>query len=250
MNCVACSAANRPGARFCSGCGGPLGSAPVAALPASPPTVQVPAPAYAPGVSPGYWTPPPPSLPGAGFVVAPPQFNANWQGQGAPQAPYFVANPARTHQVGGFQLAGLGARFGAALLDTLIVALLPFLLVIAASASSEYGETNAGLLLLGYGMWIVLPFINHVLIQGITGSSLGKKAVGLRLVKDGGVNAGAGPAFGRWLLGALLSGVTCGIFGLIDIIVMLSNERRQRLVDQWLRLHVVSTRGTSPGQYS
>lgn len=248
MNCVSCSAANRPGARFCSGCGGPLGSAPSA----SPPTVQVPAPGYTPVVSPGFRTPPPPPppQPGAGFVVAQPQFNLNWQAQSVPQAPYFVAGPAATHQVGGFHLAGLGARFGAALLDIVIVALVPLLLVMSASASSEFGGANAGLLLLGYGMWIVLPFINHVLIQGITGSSLGKKAVGLRLVKDGGVNAGAGPAFGRWLLGALLSGVTCGIFGLVDIIVMLSNERRQRLVDQWLRLHVVSTSGMSPGQYS
>lgn len=87
----------------------------------------------------------------------------------------------------------------------------------------------------GYLIW------NFIIRQGQTGQTLGKTQQGLKLVKDDtGQPVGVGMAFGRWIVASLISFVTCGIGGLVDVLWPLWDDENKRLTDKILNLSVVN----------
>jgi hypothetical protein len=64
-----------------------------------------------------------------------------------------------------------------------------------------------------YGLSVLAGVANLVVLQGITGASLGKLIMGLRVVDSQGAPCGMGRAFVRWIL--LIVDTICGVLGLI-----------------------------------
>ena len=75
----------------------------------------------------------------------------------------------------------------------------------------------------GYGISALVGFIDFVLLQGITGASVGKLIMSLRVVDGQGAPCGVGRAFVRWLLLLVDSG--CIIVGLL--VALLTHPHRR-----------------------
>ena len=120
---------------------------------------------------PQYGQPPPPAYPAPG-------------GYG-PQ-PYTTADTPGTYM--GRQLANWLQRVGAYLIDYLIAAIPPILVLIFAGAftstnSSASAEASGGLVFLAYLATFIIWVYNRSILMGRTGQSWGKKALNLRLVR-------------------------------------------------------------------
>lgn len=73
---------------------------------------------------------------------------------------------------------------------------------------------KTGGLLAGYGISALAGFVDLVLLQGVTGASVGKLILGLRVVDAQGEPCGVGRAFVRWLLLIFVDSL-CVVVGLI-----------------------------------
>ena len=144
---------------------------PPAADPYGQPPVAPPAPAY--GQQPGYG-------------------QAPAYGQGFPAAPAYAAGGYQQAYAGP-ELASWGVRVGANIIDGLVmnipyfIGYVAFLAGSGVDSSGKAGTPSAGAtiaLLIGslltFGLWIW----NRGIKQGRTGQSIGKKVLGLRLVKE------------------------------------------------------------------
>jgi len=92
------------------------------------------------------------------------------------------------------------------------------------------------------GMLAAIAFTiwNVIIRQGNTGQSIGKQQQNLRLVADAtGQPAGVGLVFGRYLVATVISTVTLGLGGLLDLLWPLWDEDNKRLTDKMLSLSVV-----------
>jgi uncharacterized RDD family membrane protein YckC len=117
--------------------------------------------------------------------------------QGAPQVPQtFGASGPR---------AGFWVRFGALLIDSIIIAIIPIILIAIGSSSN-----SSGILALGYVLYIVGAIAYYVYFEGgPTGQTLGKSAMGIRVIDfNTGGSIGHGRAFVRWI-GRIVSGFLC-----------------------------------------
>lgn len=105
------------------------------------------------------------------------------------------------------------------------------------------GEENAFVAQF-YGVALGIPLLNLVLLQGLTGASLGKLILGLRVVRQDGSTAGLGWAALRWLL-LLIDGACCAIIGLV---LVFTTKGHRRLGDMAASTFVVTKRdvGTPP----
>jgi len=101
--------------------------------------------------------------------------------------------------------AGFWARFGAVFIDGIVVAILPIILIAIGGASS-----SAGLLILGYLLLVVGGIAYEIYFHGgPTGQTLGKRAMGIRVVDaNTGGPIGYGRAAVRWI-GRIISGIPC-----------------------------------------
>jgi uncharacterized RDD family membrane protein YckC len=75
----------------------------------------------------------------------------------------------------------------------------------------------------GYGISALAGFIDFVLLQGISGASVGKLIMGLRVIDGQGAPCGVGRAFVRWLLLLVDSG--CFLVGLL--VALLTHPHRR-----------------------
>ena len=147
------------------------------------------------------------------------------------------AAAART--VPGQAYAGWGSRFAAYLLDGIIVAAALFaLFLVLAVLSSAAGEVS-----FPFGFFSVAGFVLSiayftVLHGGPRGQTLGKRAVGIRVVDEGGRSIGYGRAFGRYAI-ALLFGVVFMLAYLINYLWPLWDGRNQALHDKVVGSFVV-----------
>ena len=92
-----------------------------------------------------------------------------------------------------FQKAGIGSRFYAALLDTLLLALIAFIgYYVNRNFISELGDTLGNWLGALGGIIVFALFWGYYMVFEITtnGQSPGKRALGLRVIKDGGYPIG------------------------------------------------------------
>ena len=101
--------------------------------------------------------------------------------------------------------AGFWTRFAALFLDGIIIAIVP-IVVIAIAAGSH----SRGLVAFGYILYFVLYVAYFVYFEGgPTGQTLGKRALGIRIIDfNNGGPIGYGRAFIR-LIGRIISGLFC-----------------------------------------
>ena len=144
--------------------------------------------------------------------------------------------------------APIGKRLVALLIDSvlaagpLVVAYVIFVGVAATTADSNgAGAAVAGLLMLATILWSIgFGVYNTIIRQGRTGQSIGKGHQKLRLVRDTDLQPiGGGMAAVRYFVPALLSNVTCGIYGIVDYLFPLWEPNRKRLSDKWFNFSVV-----------
>lgn len=130
--------------------------------------------------------------------------------------------------------ASWGARVGGYILDGLVgagVIIVPLVIGIALSTSTSSGTSAAGglILVLGYVLALGFQIWNVIIRQGRTGQSLGKKWVGIQVVRDdNGQFLGAGASFGRWLMLVILTAITC----YLNLLWPLWDVKKQALHDK------------------
>ena len=115
--------------------------------------------------------------------------------------------------------AGFGSRAIAFLIDQAIVQGIPFALtmfgVIGATAAAGEGEPSDTLMMgVTAAYYVILALVglgNFVLLQGLCGQSVGKMALGLKVVKEDGEPIGVGWALLRYICYSLLSPMPCGL---------------------------------------
>jgi uncharacterized RDD family membrane protein YckC len=132
----------------------------------------------------------------------------------------------------------LGRRIGAGLVDLLVViALLVVLgLLIGESESGNGGaqvSLNGGPAL----VWAALSLLYYFASEAISGRTLGKRLLGVRVAAAGGGRAGVGQIAVRTAF-RLIDGIGFYLIGLI--VVLVSGKRRQRLGDLAARTNVVA----------
>jgi uncharacterized RDD family membrane protein YckC len=139
--------------------------------------------------------------------------------------------------------ASYGSRVVAYLIDAVVAIVIAIVFVVLALVLGSANDSLGAIVFL-VGVYLV-PFLyflwNNVIRQGSTGQTIGKSQQNIKLVADAtGEPPGAGMAFVRYLVVSLLSGVTCGIFGLLDVLWPLWDEQQKRLVDKMFNLNVVT----------
>lgn len=218
---------------------------PVPTQPA-PPTGQYP---YAQQPAPGYGQQPPYPYPQQGYPQQtqpgyPPQYPYPQQGypqQGGPYNPYAPYGGATGYGDPG-QLATWFPRVGATILDFLITAPFWVIAIIVISATTKAGTydpttgviTPGGASGAGLGIAAVLYLgafafqLYQLYRQGTTGQTIGKKIVGLRVIREAdGQYTGFGMAFVRGLA-HLLDGLAC----YIGFLWPLWDAKRQTFADK------------------
>ncbi|RDG35810.1 RDD family protein [Streptomyces corynorhini] len=158
---------------------------------------------------PGYGSPQG-QQPGYGYPQQAPQ-GVPQQGYGYPQQPGqpYGAHPQQQpgHGSGMPELAHWGLRFGGKLIDGLLY-LVPYVLF-AFGANSDGGAAPALTIVGSLGMLAI--FIWQVIQEGSTGQTVGKKVVGIRLLRESdGQPIGGGMAFVR-TLAHFLDNIACYI---------------------------------------
>ena len=148
--------------------------------------------------------------------------------------PYGEASGTRTP-------AEWGPRAVAYLIDVaLLFAVMIVAVVLAAIVATASEGLAAAVAVVGYLAALGVGIWNLFVRQGGTGQSIGKSQRGISLVKDEtGAPVGAGMAFVRYLLAGALSSVTCGVYGLLDVLWPLWDDENKRLTDKILKMSVV-----------
>ena len=110
---------------------------------------------------------------------------------------------------GTVQLASLGARLGARILDAIIM-----LVVFAILAMSIWYEATPFGILLAIPVFAAIGIAYEVILIALKGQTLGKMATNIKVIRaDNGLVPGWGKSIGRWILPAALAIVP--IFGWI-----------------------------------
>jgi uncharacterized RDD family membrane protein YckC len=120
-----------------------------------------------------------------------------------------------------YEVAGLGDRIGAYLLDSLLTGAYYVVLFLI---NSEVAELPTWLNIL----LILPPFLYHLLCEMLlNGQSLGKRQLNLKVVRLDGTPPGIGSYLLRWLLRP----IDIWLYGSVAIITILINGKGQRLGD-------------------
>jgi uncharacterized RDD family membrane protein YckC len=137
----------------------------------------------------------------------------------------------------GHQLANWLQRVGAYLIDQLVIAIPIAIAVAILAPASDSGSSGTALIaillyLVAFGIWIY----NRWIMQGRTGQSWGKQALGLKLLRmDNGQPIGAGMCLAREFA-HLLDSLPCYIGFLWPI----WDNRRQTFADKVLNTVVIA----------
>lgn len=141
----------------------------------------------------------------------------------------------------GRENAGVSLRFVAVLIDTFLV-LFPLSLLVGLLSGGGYavsgdGYANAGTTVSGNALWLLLGLClaYYVLFEAMTGATLGKHMVGIRVVGENGRHPSLGAAIGRNLL-RLIDGL---FFYLVGGLFALTSPHGQRLGDRAANTFVI-----------
>lgn len=154
-------------------------------------------------------------------------------------APATSANPyaapstrlADAREEGELVLASRMSRLGAALIDGAVIAVPAILLAIAMPSLFEPGAPMGRLttLLVFFGVGALAFVIYQLVMLYRHGQTLGKKLVGIRIVRSDGSRAGFGRMFGlRYFVPGLIGSIPVvgPIFSLVDILFIFGQEKR------------------------
>ncbi|MGW1952505.1 RDD family protein [Streptomyces sp. NPDC001920] len=167
---------------------------------------------------PGY-----PQQPGYGYPQAP-QGVPPQGGYGYPQQPGYPGGPGTP------RVASMGRRFGARLIDGVAFGIIYFVLAAIGVAGSFSAAQDCDPYAADYntcindastnivasigavvGVLALIGLLYEWLMVGLVGATLGKMAVGLRVVKvDTGQKPGLGSSFIRWII-PIVGSLACGI---------------------------------------
>jgi uncharacterized RDD family membrane protein YckC len=136
-----------------------------------------------------------------------------------------AAQPSSPHHRND-HLAGWWIRVGAYLID--IVVLLIGLAIIVAIGLAIGGIVGTILIILAFAVYFLGYWVYFE--GGETGQTIGKRAVGIRVVDQDGNRAGYGKAFGRNLVARVIA--LLPIIGLVDVLWPLWDDRKQCLHDK------------------
>ncbi len=141
-----------------------------------------------------------------------------------------------------YEIAGVGNRFLAAFVDLTVVGLVDVGLVALASFAVRGAGPFLEATLLGVAvvfLGVVLPFAYFVLLEAFwNGQTLGKRLIGIRVLRDDGAPVGFFAVLARGLLRIL--DVVPVVFP-IDVVLMLVSRKGQRLGDLVAGTVVVKT---------
>lgn len=197
------------------------------------------------------------SQPAPGWYPAqgdPPGTQRYWDGtqwQGGPQpVPGPVASSPSGFATGDpfpSTLPGRPAEFGSRAIALIIDSAIALAIYVAAfvvaavlgAVSEPLGAVAFVLVVLGmvgFTVW------NHVILQGSTGQTLGKRRQRIKLVADStGQPVGVGMTLVRYLVATALSSFTCGVGGILDYLWPLWDDDNKRLTDKVLKFSVITT---------
>ncbi|MEV0737190.1 RDD family protein [Streptomyces sp. NPDC050549] len=178
----------------------------------------------------------PQGQPGYGYPQQPPQQGYGYPqggqpGYGYPQQPGYPGGPGVP---GAPRIASMGRRFGARLIDGVILFVIYFVLSLAGVAGSisaikdcdpnasdyqscvdDAASHMVGAIGAVIGALMICSLLYEWLMIGLVGATLGKMAVGLRVVKaDTGQKPGLGSSIIRWVI-PLVGSLACGIGQLV-----------------------------------
>ena len=141
-----------------------------------------------------------------------------------------------------YQLAGLGSRILAYLIDFLVLFAYILLVIFLATAVSDY--MNADLFAFFQICLIALPFVFYDLICEVffNGQSVGKRSMGIKVVKIDGSKPSVGAYLIRWAT-RLFEGFIF-FYGLVPVISIAVSEKGQRLGDMMAGTTVIRTNKT------
>ncbi|WP_372017838.1 RDD family protein [Pseudoxanthomonas sp. 10H] len=180
----------------------------------------------------------------AAAIPAPPTAPA-YSPYAAPSTVMDVAHAGASPVQGGeVVMAGLWRRVAASVIDGLVTGVLGYAVLIpltlgfgvslSSLAENELAGAGASVtfLVLYYGISIGLPMLYFSWMHSSrTQASLGKMAVGIKVVRTAGDPIGFGRALLRYLAYFLFTVVTCGLGVLISGLMVALTERKQALHD-------------------
>ena len=194
-------------------------------------------------------TGPPPTPPGWYYAQGdPPGTQRYWDGgawQGGPiPMPLGPSGPFPVRPSLPGRPADYGRRVLAVLIDAAIGTGVIIVGLILVAVFAAISDVLAVLMLLvtvgasiGYWVW------NYVIRQGSTGQTLGKQHQQIRLLSDAtGRPPGAGMALLRYIVASVLSGVSCGVAGVLDYLWPLWDADGKRLTDKIISCSVIDAR--------
>jgi len=162
------------------------------------------------------------------------------------------------HPAGGpWQLAGWWSRVGAAVIDGIVVSVMAFVLLIVGGAMAGtgflLGETAGfiglivGILLWGLFFTVAALLYAPLMMAKTNGQTLGRMAVGIRVVRANGKRMDFGWAMLRevvvkgLLFGTIANSVTFGLAALLDVLWPLWDEENRALHDFVVDTRVIKT---------
>ncbi|MEA2458667.1 MAG: hypothetical protein QOC95_1639 [Thermoleophilaceae bacterium] len=124
----------------------------------------------------------------------------------------------------------VGRRIGAALLDGILLSVI-FVVVGIASGGGSTGGGKASVTLgtAGTLVWVAATLVYFIVSEAASGQTVGKRALGIKVVRSDGSRAGAGPIVVRNLLRLVDALPIAYIVGLVTILA--TGRRRQRIGD-------------------
>lgn len=124
------------------------------------------------------------------------------------------------------------SRLGAVFIDSLVLMVPAMIIAIAVPAMSEQGEglsTGATALIGVFGLAILAFAVYQIVMLYRHGQTLGKKLVGVRIVRQDGSRAGLGRLLGlRYVVPGLIGAIPLlgPLFSLIDPLFIFGEEKR------------------------
>ena len=136
---------------------------------------------------------------------------------------------------------GIGPRIAALIVDTIIILIVYMLVGFAMAGSFSFDYTGAAAypMIAASGLIMLLYFI---LLEGLTGATIGKRLLKIKVVRVDGSPCGIGPAVIRTLL-RIIDGLP--FFYIIGMILIARSPMKQRLGDRVAKTVVIKS-GEAP----
>ena len=134
---------------------------------------------------------------------------------------------------------GVGRRAVAVLIDSILLFIVGYLIAFAAGGTTQDGFNVQG----GPAfLWLAIGLAYYIIMEALSGATLGKKAMGLKVMKEGGEPIDWKASIVRNVL-RLIDGF---FFYLVGAIVVWASKKRQRLGDMAANTLVVKARVVLP----